>query len=723
MLPQRHHCADGLLRVDGAHRRADRCREAPWVAVRAHDELERQRHRRSERLLGIRQVPDRPAHAEVEPVLLHVAHDADHRHPRPALACAHAPHPLAERVFGRPRLPPQLLAHHRDRQAALAISVVEQPPRDQFDPERRRVPRADQAVRRDRHLRRIGAGASLGLEDRIQRGPALHRHVRGRAGGNDPRKRSDAQQDLFDEAGALRQRRVPDRRKRQLDHHQSIGTKAQVDVLQALERPHQEPAADQERSGDRDFRDHQRGEDPPASAAARGALIPLPEHGDESGRTCDFQRRNHPGDRSGQDCHGERKREHPTVDPEIGEHRAEGRSLDRIQGGEKGPRPVREQHPGGAAEEGEQQAFGEELPDEAALRGAQRAPDGDLSFARHSTGEKQAGHVGATDEEEEPDGDGEDPQRPLRPAVDVREQLLPEGDDPVGPAAADLRVFLLEPARERLQLGIGILQSHAGLQARDELVPGRGAVGERERLETDLHRDPDFGRIRDVEPRGQHADDGVRPALQVQGTTDHVAGAAEVAMPQLVADERDGGSAGAVLVIGEEPAERGPDPQRTQIRRGDGGAVQPLGLDPAGQVELALGSEPGARERMRLVAVQSVIEERGTERIEAFAQSHAVHDVIHVGDRQRAQQQRIHRAEDGRVRAHPEPEREHRDDREAGPGAQHPPAVPQVPEEVAHRPLLSTDARRSCTSSGVPGSPPAENAGVTGMYARPRSPG
>src|SRR5204862_47650 len=83
---------------------------------------------------------------------------------------------------------------------------------------------------------------------------------------------------------------------------------------------------------------------------------------------------------------------------------------------------------------------------------------------------------------------------------------------------------------------------------------------------------PHLGRIGHVESRGQHADDGVRDALQVEGAADHATVAAEAALPELAAEDRHRGSAGTVLVVAEEPAELRPDAERTQVRGGDPGA-------------------------------------------------------------------------------------------------------------------------------------------------------
>jgi len=66
---------------------------------------------------------------------------------------------------------------------------------------------------------------------------------------------------------------------------------------------------------------------------------------------------------------------------------------------------------------------------------------------------------------------------------------------------------------------------------------------------------------------------------------EHATVAAEAALPEPVADERHRGSAGAVLVVGEEPAELRPTPSVPRYEAVNRGAVQRLGVRPSDQVD------------------------------------------------------------------------------------------------------------------------------------------
>jgi hypothetical protein len=95
----------------------------------------------------------------------------------------------------------------------------------------------------------------------------------------------------------------------------------------------------------------------------------------------------------------------------------------------------------------------QKLLEDASPSCAKRPPDGDLGLARHSSGEQPARDVGAADQQQELDCDAEHEEKPFRSSVQIGEVLPPQWDQAEGPAAADLRELLLQPARELLQLG------------------------------------------------------------------------------------------------------------------------------------------------------------------------------------------------------------------------------------------------------------------------------
>ena len=61
-------------------------------------------------------------------------------------------------------------------------------------------------------------------------------------------------------------------------------------------------------------------------------------------------------------------------------------------------------HPGCAAQNGEQQTFGEELADQAAAPGSEADTQGDFLFARCRAGEQEASHVDGGNGEQHENG-------------------------------------------------------------------------------------------------------------------------------------------------------------------------------------------------------------------------------------------------------------------------------------------------------------------------------
>ena len=105
-------------------------------------------------------------------------------------------------------------------------------------------------------------------------------------------------------------------------------------------------------------------------------------------------------------------------------------------------------------------------------------------------------------------------------------------------------------------------------------------------------RHPQIDLLRVAEPPRRDPDDGDRPAIDHEGPSDDVAGAAEAALPQPVADDRHRIGSGLVLAFGEVPPGFGLDAEHPEEPRGD----QRAGV--AGRLTVAADSErQGAEQR------------------------------------------------------------------------------------------------------------------------------
>src|SRR5690606_35994535 len=93
------------------------------------------------------------------------------------------------------------------------------------------------------------------------------------------------------------------------------------------------------------------------------------------------------------------EREDPSVDGKVQPYRL---SADCHVAYHQSRDATGEEEPDHPSEEGEEQAFREELPDQAASVRADGEPNGQLVASTGCAGQEQVGHVGATDEQDEP---------------------------------------------------------------------------------------------------------------------------------------------------------------------------------------------------------------------------------------------------------------------------------------------------------------------------------
>ena len=114
----------------------------------------------------------------------------------------------------------------------------------------------------------------------------------------------------------------------------------------------------------------------------------------------------------------DRERDHAPVEPDevaVLADARQTRGVDREQRANAGPADEQPEH---AAGERQHDALGQQLPDDAAARSADRGADRDLAPAAGGAHEQQVGDVGAGDQQHEADGAAVDQQRRLDVAAD-----------------------------------------------------------------------------------------------------------------------------------------------------------------------------------------------------------------------------------------------------------------------------------------------------------------
>ncbi len=190
-----------------------------------------------------------------------------------------------------------------------------------------------------------------------------------------------------------------------------------------------------------------------------------------------------------------------------------------------------EQGAGSAAEEGENQALGQELSYEAPAAGSDRGANRNFPPPVHTAREQQVGNVDAGDQKQQADSAEQDPQGILNPAG----KRLAEGQHADAPLLGKIiRVFEGEVFQNGPECGRSLLARDAGLQPAHQVDETFAFDG--------LSRVKDVGEI-DVraaphEPRRHDPDHGADLVVEPEFAAEHAGIAAELPLPEPVSQHR-----------------------------------------------------------------------------------------------------------------------------------------------------------------------------------------
>src|SRR5438105_15466849 len=126
--------------------------------------------------------------------------------------------------------------------------------------------------------------------------------------------------------------------------------------------------------------------------------------------------------------------------------------------------------------------------------------------------------------------------------------MVAQSDQPVAPAAADLRVLLLELARNGLQISIRLSERHAGPQTRNHLVVIPRALLERKSFWVELQWHPQIRGEGHVESSRQNPNHRIITIPQQKRLADVLGRARKETLCKLVTDQRDWRAAGSISV-------------------------------------------------------------------------------------------------------------------------------------------------------------------------------
>ena len=238
-------------------------------------------------------------------------------------------------------------------------------------------------------------------------------------------------------------------------------------------------------------------------------------------------------------------------------------TVSRTQRHQRARAPEGEQASGSACDKREQQALGDQLPDDPAAPGAERRANSNLARAGRRLPQEQRGGVGTGDQQHHAH---DTPQEVQRQTHVAHELVLQTHGRHATPFVA-VRVLLLEARGNRGQLGLCLFERHVRFESRHGKEIVSGAAGLAGRL-----GNPNIGLGGEVEACRHHADDRMHAGTDTNRPLQDVGRAAEAALPVRMTNHRR-----ALLVVGhgflrcERAADQRLDREHTEELRIHGG--------------------------------------------------------------------------------------------------------------------------------------------------------
>ena len=201
------------------------------------------------------------------------------------------------------------------------------------------------------------------------------------------------------------------------------------------------------------------------------------------------QRGSETEEHGGEEAGGQAEQQHRGVDADL----IEARDLAAAEGRE-GLGPVPGEHqPGGSTGESQQNAFGEQLTEQAHARSAEGGAQRDLLDAPGGASQHQVGDIGAGDQQNEADGAEQNPERPLHAADHLVAQRPHHHADAL---CVVLRVLAGDSADHGVHLGLRRGGGDSRLEAAEQLqvLAAAARFGTPERIS---ERQEDFGLVRE----------------------------------------------------------------------------------------------------------------------------------------------------------------------------------------------------------------------------------
>src|SRR5262245_45372820 len=202
--------------------------------------------------------------------------------------------------------------------------------------------------------------------------------------------------------------------------------------------------------------------------------------------------------------------------------------------------PRRQQYAQRSAEDRQQQAFGQQLPRQPEASRAQCRAHGEFLAPRLATRERQIGHVGAGDEQDEADRAQQQPER----SANIAHHFIQQRRDEDSHLVVLDRILAPQRGGDLIELRLRLFDGNALFQTphhHQEVVATLSLIFRQAR------RRPDFVSGGKLKLRRRNPDDRMRFSVELDGFSDDRFLAAKAATPQTVADDGDARRPGRVI--------------------------------------------------------------------------------------------------------------------------------------------------------------------------------
>ncbi len=477
-------------------------------------------------------------------------------------------------------------------------------------------------------------------------------------------------------------------RQLQQERQDAVRLHAGVHRQQIQEVLGQQTATHQQGHRERHFDHNQAGQEPTAGPFSIRAAHPTLERrvevhlrGSERGRE--------PEQQSCQHGHGQREEQHRRIEAQRGVEPAVRH--DSLGGPNE---PMGDQETQRASQHGQQDALGQDLPEDSPAAGPESGANGHLPRPSGRAGEQHASDVRRDQQQQAPCDRKE--QREGHRRLFANKRLGRRDDD--APTLVGFWILAFERAGDVGHVGACLLQRHTRLEPSHQevvlLAPMRGR-----RVLAQGH--PELGPWRPGQHHAvrHHADDRVRLPVEDRDASDDVGTPAEAPLPGGGADEGHIRRARRVFPLGEEPPKDGTYCEHAEGAGGREVARDTLSLRAVGEDAASRREDRDLLEhRVSLTPVQEIAVVRADASSDvACLESH---QSLGFWKRVRADQPRLRSGEDRGVRADAQGEGQHGEDRRLAMLGQHAQGESQILNNAVHQHVSPRTGRHAVLHCG-----------------------